>query len=283
MTTSEAFEYCKNIATKHYENFPVGLFIPKSLKKYVYSIYAFARFADDIADDENIPIEDRKSGLLEWLNMLDKCYEEKADHPIFIALMETKNKFQIPKELFENLIKAFLMDIEKNRFYSFDEILYYCNYSANPIGRLILLLFKKNNEENLLLSDKICTALQITNFLQDVNLDLKKNRIYFPLDDFMKNNYSEVFFFNKVMNQSFINIINNQIEKTEYLFNEGEKLLRNLNGKLKFEITLTIIGGKSILDKVKKNKEIIFEKRPKLNLIDKIIILFKAIKKWILT
>jgi len=283
MTTTEAFEYCKNIAIKHYENFPVGLFIPKNLKKYVYSIYAFARFADDISDNENIPIEDRKSGLFEWLNMLDKCYEGKADHPIFIALMETKNRFHIPKELFENLINAFLMDLEKNRFNNFEELLNYCNYSANPIGRLILLLFKKNNEENLLLSDKICTALQITNFLQDVKLDLKKDRIYFPLDDFKKNNYSEENFFNKIMNKNFINIITNQIEKTENLFNEGEKLLRNLNGKLKFEIALTIIGGKYILNKVKKHKQKIFEKRPKLKFIDKLIIIFIAIRKWILT
>lgn len=281
MTVQEAFKYCEAAAKQHYENFPVGLFVPRRIRKYVYSIYAFARFADDIADNENIPLNERKAGLEAWLKMLDECYEGYAEHPVFIALKEAVTKFNIPKQLPENLVKAFLMDLDKTRYNNFDEILFYCSHSANPVGRLILLLFGKDSEENVSYSDSICTALQITNFLQDVSLDILKGRIYFPLSDFGENKYPEADFFNKINDERFQRIFEAQIKRTDELFIHGENLIKHLNGKLKFEILLTLNGGKEILQRTKILQADIFSKRPKLNLYDKFKLLIKTGLQWI--
>jgi phytoene synthase len=283
MTVSEAFKYCEETAKNHYENFPVGLFVSKNLKKHVYCIYAFARFADDIADDENISVEKRKAGLEQWMMMLNNCYNGKAEHPIFIALNETINEFNIPKQLLEDLLIAFRMDLEKTRYENFNEILFYCSHSANPVGRLILILSGKGNEETFKYSDSICTALQIANFLQDVSLDILKDRIYFPLDSFEKYDYTQDNFLNKKNNEKFQDIFREEIKRTEELFTHGTNLIKHLNGRLKFEIILTLNGGKSILKKAENCSTRIFLERPALNIFDKLKLLFKSFIQWILT
>jgi len=283
LTTAEAFEFCENMAKNHYENFPVGLLVDKRLRKHVYSIYAFARFADDIADNETIPIVERKTALNAWNYMLDRCYDGYFDHPIYIALYETIKEFNIPKNLLADLIKAFLMDLEKTRYSNFDEILFYCNHSANPVGRLILILAGKADDETFRLSDSICSGLQIANFLQDVSHDILKDRIYFPLDSFIVHGYSEKDFFDKINNEAFLKIFRLQAKRTQELFINGEKLIKHLSGRLKLEIILTLEGGKMILKKADKQKQNIFFKRPKINTFDKIILLTKSILKWILT
>jgi squalene synthase HpnC len=282
MTIDEAFIYCENIAKKHYENFPIGLLVPRHIRKHVFSIYAFARFADDIADEGDAELEYRKSQLENWLCQLDECYLGTSKHPIFIALGKTIQEFNIPKSLFADLIKAFIMDVEKNRYDSFDEILFYCKHSANPIGRLMLIFFNKSNSETNLYSDYICSALQIANFLQDVSIDIKKNRIYFPLDSFAKHNYSEQDFFDKKINNSFINIFDEQLDKTYKLFEKGKPLVRHLKGRIKFEMLLTIESGKTILKKSNLIKHNIFFQRPVITTIDKLIILKKTALQWIL-
>lgn len=283
MTIDEAFIYCENVSKRHYENFPVGLLVPQNIQKYVFSIYAFARFADDIADEGDAELEDRERQLENWLCQLDECYSGKSKHPIFIALGKTIQEFNIPKSLFADLIKAFIMDIKKNRYENFDEILYYCKHSANPIGRLMLILFNKSNNETVLYSDYICSALQIANFLQDVSVDIKKNRIYFPLDRFAKNNYSEQDFFDKKINDSFITIFDEQLNETYKFFEQGKPLVKHLKGKIKFEILLTIEAGKTILKKTNLIKHNIFFQRPTITTIDKLILLVKAAVQWILT
>jgi len=283
MTAKEAFKYCENIARKHYENFPVGLFVPKKSRKHVYSIYAFARSADDIADNEIIPIEERIQGLKDYMLLLEECYTVSPSEAIFIALKETIKEYDIPKELLLNLLKAFMMDLEKTRYNTFEEILFYCTHSANPVGRLILILHSKADDTTFSFSDSVCTALQITNFLQDISLDILKDRIYFPLDDFKKHGYSEQDYFNKKVTPAFENILNNQIERTAALYAHGSNLIKHLKGKLKFEIILTLSGGWQILKKVKQYKASLFFDRPKLNLYDKISILIRSILKWILT
>jgi squalene synthase HpnC len=282
MTPKEAFDYCENMAKSHYENFPVGFIVPGKLQKHVYAIYAFARFADDLADDERLPVEERKSALDAWSHMLNECYSGNTEHPIYIALKETIDKFNIPKQLLEDLLIAFKMDLNKTRYNNFDEILYYCKHSANPVGRLILTLFEKNNDETYKYSDSICTGLQIANFLQDVNPDILKDRIYFPLDSFSKFKYSEEDFLNKKNNAAFINIFETQIKRTEELFDHGENLIKHLNGRLKLEIILTLEGGRAILKKAEIYKSKIFDKRPKINTFDKLILFIKTIIKWIL-
>ena len=283
MTINEAFIHCENIAKKHYENFPVGLLVPKHIRKHVFSIYAFARFADDIADEGDDELGYKKNQLEDWLYQLDECYLGKSKHPIFIALSKTVEEFSVPKSLLADLIKAFIMDLEKNRYMNFDEILYYCKHSANPIGRLMLILYNKSNSETVLYSDYICSALQIANFLQDVSIDIKKDRIYFPLDSFVKNNYSEQDFLNKKVDDSFINIFDEQLDKTFKLFEKGKPLVKHLKGRIKFEILLTIEGGITILKKTNLRKHNIFFQRPTITTIDKLKLLTKVAIQWILT
>jgi squalene synthase HpnC len=169
-----SYKYCEKIAKEHYENFPIAsLLIPRDKRKYIYSIYAFARAADDFADELNIEggKEKRLVLLKEWGQKLEDCYKGKAYSPIFIALMNTIEKCDIPIEPLENLLKAFSQDVIKNRYNDFDEVLKYCENSANPIGRLVLMVFGVKDDELFKLSDNICTALQLINFWQDVSVD----------------------------------------------------------------------------------------------------------------
>src|SRR5215213_4544846 len=181
-----AYKYCEKLAKAHYENFPVGsLLIPKRLRKHFYSIYAFARTADDFADEgyeHGERAEERIAKIHEWGRMLKQALCGQASHPIFIALAETQARFDLPPDLFEDLLSAFAQDVTRTRYESFEQLLDYCDRSANPVGRLILLLFGHKDEGLHQMSDSICTALQLANHWQDVGIDLRKDRVYLPLE-----------------------------------------------------------------------------------------------------
>ncbi len=280
---NSSFKYCEDIAKNHYENFPVAsLLIPKEKRKYIYSIYAFARAADDFADEPNIEggKEKRLALLDEWNAKLKDCYNEKAYDPIFIALSSTVKECEIPIEPLENLIKAFKQDVIKNRYTNFDEVLNYCENSANPIGRLVLMVFGKSNEGMLKYSDKICTALQLTNFWQDVTIDLIKGRVYIPLEDMIKFGYSDKELLSLTYNNDFKNLMKFQVERTELFFEEGKELMRltaqdESLKRLTWELNLTWLGGKEILNKIKLIDYDVLHLRPKLKFFDKIKLLAK--------
>ena len=165
----EAFAYCEARTKAHYENFPVGLFVPREKRPYVYALYAFARAADDFADE---PIYEgfRKEKLDQWEALLHTAYRGEAEGPIFVALGETVRRLSIPKELLLDLLSAFRQDTEKSRYETWEELLDYCRRSANPVGRLVLIVFEQDVEGLAGLSDAICTGLQLANFWQDVSL-----------------------------------------------------------------------------------------------------------------
>jgi phytoene synthase len=279
-----SFKYCKEIAKNHYENFPVAsLLVPKDKRKYIFSIYAFARAADDFADEPSIEGGKEKRLVLldEWNNKLRDCYKGKAYDPIFIALGRTVEECKIPIETLENLLKAFRQDVVKNRYADFDEVLNYCVNSANPIGRLVLMVFGKHNEEMFNYSDKICSALQLTNFWQDVTIDLKKDRIYIPQEDMKKFEYSEHDLMNLKYGKEYKELMIFLVNKTEQLFDEGKELMRltaedETLKRLTWELNLTWIGGKEILKKIKLIDYDVLHKRPKLNFFDKIKLLTKS-------
>lgn len=279
-----SFKYCEDITKSHYENFPVAsLLIPKEKRKYIYAIYAFARAADDFADEPGIEGgKDKRLALLdEWNGKLRDCYEGKAYDPIFIALSVTIRDCSIPIELLENLLKAFKQDVVKNRYENFDEVLSYCENSANPVGRLVLTVFGVNDEKMFYYSDKICTALQLANFWQDVSIDIKKDRIYIPKEVLIRSNYGEDDLLNLKFNESFTGLMKSLVEKTETIFCEGKELLflisRNETMKrLGWELNLTWLGGSEILKKIKLLNYDVLHHRPKLNLIDKIKLITKA-------
>ncbi len=279
-----SFKYCEEIAKNHYENFPVASFlVPKDKRKYIFSIYAFARAADDFADEPAIEGGKEKRLVLldEWNGKLRDCYKGKAYDPIFIALSRTVEECKIPIETLEDLLKAFRQDVVKNRYADFDEVLGYCINSANPIGRLVLMVFGKHNEEMFKYSDKICTALQLTNFWQDVTIDLKKDRIYISQEDMNKFGYKEVDLFNLRYSEEFKELMIFLIRKTEQLFDEGKELMRltaenETLKRLTWELNLTWLGGKEILNKIKLIDYDVLHKRPKLNFFDKIKLLTKS-------
>jgi squalene synthase HpnC len=279
-----SFKYCEDITRSHYENFPVAsFFIPKEKRNYIYSIYAFARAADDFADEQGIRSkEDRLNLLNEWNQKLVDCFNGKVYDPIFIALNKTVTDCSISIEPLENLLKAFRQDVIKNRYENFEEVLAYCVNSANPIGRLMLMVFGYDDEVMNQLSDKICTALQLTNFWQDIAIDLDKDRIYLPLDDMKRFNYSEEDLENNNVNNSFKALLIFEIERTQKLFDEGKELIaltkeRKVLKKLSQQLVLTWHGGTGILNKIKENDYDVFNKRPKLKFFDKLYLLAKLV------
>ena len=178
----DAFAYCERLARTHYENFPVAsLALPARIRPYVAAVYAFARTADDYADEGERPREERLALLDEWESQLHRAYEGEATHPVFIAVMATAEETGIPKQLLLDLLHAFRMDVTVRTYQSFTDVLDYCRYSANPVGRLVLHLFGQSRAETTAPSDAVCTGLQLANFYQDYAVDRLKGRCYVPL------------------------------------------------------------------------------------------------------
>lgn len=279
-----SFKYCEEIAKSHYENFPVAsLLLPKAKRKYVYAIYAFARAADDFADEPDImggPAK-RLALLNEWHEKLKDVYNGKSVDPIFIALRNTIEVNNIPMETLENLLTAFKQDVVKSRYDTFDEVLAYCANSANPVGRLVLMIFGCHDEEFFKYSDNICTALQLTNFWQDVEVDLRKDRVYLPKEDLDKFNYSYDDLFEKKYDQRFKDLLSFEVNRTQKIFDEGKKLLEltandERTKKLSKELKLTWLGGTEILNKIREIDYDVFNKRPSISTADKIKIFLKS-------
>lgn len=281
---NSSFKYCEEIAKGHYENFPVAsLLIPKEKRKYVYAIYAFARAADDFADEPGIEGGNAKRLVLidEWHEKLKDCYKGRAYDPIFIALKQTIEDNSIPIEPLENLLKAFKQDVIKSRYLSFDEVTDYCRNSADPVGRLVLMIFGSQDEKLYRYSDKICTALQLTNFWQDIDIDLQKDRVYLPEEDLVKFGYSYDDLFAKKYDERFVKLMEFEAARTMDLFEQGKKLieLASKDAKLKRlakELKLTWLGGTTILKKLKSIKYDVFNKRPEVSTFDKIKIFARS-------
>lgn len=282
-TSQESFAHCENLAKTHYENFPVGSFlIPKEKQKYIRAIYAFARTADDFADEGRHPSETpedlkkRLDLLDEWELKFVNCSRGEADHPIFIALSETIRDMEIPIQLFKDLLTAYRMDVRQNRYKDFEELFYYCRHSANPVGRLVLHTFGYKDESLHALSDKICTALQLANFWQDVSIDLAKDRIYLPQEEMRRFCVTEADLHAKICNPAFKNLMKYCMERTAVLFNDGLPLCSKVGKDLKLEMRLTWLGGTTILKKIAKENYDVFRRRPTIRWYDKAILLFHS-------
>lgn len=273
----ESYRYCLRLARAHYENFPVGsLLVPKRLQPHVCAIYAFARRADDIAD-EDFPEEDRIPALTAWEGLLSKALQGRVNHPVFLALKETIKQFQIPDQLLVDLVTAFKMDVKVKRHPRFEDVLYYCRHSANPVGRLVLHLFGYRDENLMVLSDHLCTGLQLANFWQDLSVDLEKNRIYIPLEDLDSCEYSETELFQRKFNGAFRNLLKFQVDRTENLFLEGAPLVHHTGGRLGLELKCVVLGGMTILNKIRELDYNTLETRPVITGRDKLRILAKAL------
>ena len=276
-TVPQAFQFCERLTREHYENFPVAsMVVPREKRPYVCSIYSFARIADDYADEPGLSTAERIDSLSEWEEQLIDSYRGHVHHPVFVALQETVNRFEIPIGLFSSLLTAFRSDVTTHRHETFDDVLGYCENSANPIGRLILLLFNYRSEGMMELSDSICTALQLTNFWQDVSVDLEKDRVYIPLDDIREFGYSEEQLLDRSYSPAFKDLMCFQVDRTQQMFQEGQPLLSQVGKDLKMELRLTWKGGMKILNKIEEDEYNVLARRPALSLFDKASILISS-------
>jgi phytoene synthase len=280
MNLADAYAQCTALATSHYENFPVGRLVPAAVRPHVHAIYAFARTADDIADegyaDPRLPrpesgilsVEDRLRQMDEFRGQLDAMLQ---GHPldarhawIFAALADTVKKIDLPPSLFYDLLSAFTQDITKRRYLNFPEVLDYCRRSANPIGRLVLYVHGHREAELHQLSDHICTALQLANFWQDVSVDLAKDRIYLPEDSREEFGVSEAQLFAGRADAAYRALLKFEVDRAQELFDRGAALTRHLRGLLRWEIRLTWLGGTSILEKIRRQNYNTLSRRPKI-------------------
>ena len=253
----------------HYENFPVVSFlIPKHLRKDVAVIYWFARTADDFADEGNLLPEERLKKLNDFENRLTSLLKGNYENDIESDLNKTIKERNLTPKYFYDLLKAFKQDVVKKSYKNFEELLDYCNYSADPVGRLILELNDIRNDEAFGYSDKICTALQLTNFYQDIKIDYLKGRIYLPEDEMAGFMIEKKVFELKENNLNLKELLKFNIARTRRLFEEGRGLMKFLNGRLKYEIKWTILGGEEILKKIERIDYRVLKERPKLNKFD---------------
>ena len=280
-SAAEGFAYCERLARTHYENFPVGsLLVPKSKRPHVYSIYAFARTADDFADEgygTGLTESERLAALDAWEQQLEDCYRGEATQPVFAALSVTVKELQLPLQLFRDLISAFKQDVVKRRYANFDEVMDYCRRSANPVGRLILLLFGYRDEHLHQLSDHICTALQLANFWQDVAVDLQKDRVYLPLNEMERFGYREDDLGARRFNERYAALLRFQVKRTRALFEQGRPLPSLVRGRLAFELRLIWQGGMRILERIEHNGYDTIHQRPTITRWDKAALLAKAL------
>jgi len=263
---------------EHYENFPVAsILLPKRIRRAVEIIYYFARQADDIADEGDLPDAERLAKLDEFHAEL-KRFEtgEAAQSPLFEALGEIVKKYELPVQLLHDLLDAFSQDVIKKRYENFDELLDYCRRSANPVGRLLLHLYGEATPQNLLYSDQICTSLQLINFWQDVQKDYAIARIYIPQDEMARFGVSETQIAEDRVDSAWQELMQFQIERTRALMQSGAPLGTILSGRIGLEMRLIIAGGKRILTKLEKAKYDMFRHRPVLRPLDWLIMLFRS-------
>lgn len=264
-TAEEAEAYCWHLASTHYENFPVvSRLVPRRLQQHLCNIYAFCRWADDLADETNDPAESLR--LLDWWQQqLDACYEGQAVHPVFVALARTIRQHQLPRSCFVDLIEAFRQDQQVTRYETFDQLLAYCRKSANPVGRLVLYLCDRFSEANAELSDSICTGLQLANFCQDVAEDYERGRIYLPQETCRKYGYEEAMFAGRVYNEAFQHVMRFEVDRAATYLEAGWPLVEKMPRDMRVAVELFIRGGLAILKQIRRLHYDVWTRRPRLS------------------
>ena len=267
------------MSVDHYENFPVAsLLLPRPLREPVAAIYAFARSADDFADEGSLPAEDRLRRLSEYRQEIEAIEAgQPSRHPVFLRLRPVIARFRLPLGLFLDLLDAFAQDVVKSRYESYDELADYCRRSANPVGRLLLYLFEATTAENLHQSDSICTALQLINHWQDVAVDWAKPRVYLPAEDMRRFGVGEEHLRTGNCDAAWKALLRYQVDRARRMMLAGAPLGRRLPGRIGLEIRSIVAGGLRILDKIEAVDYDIFRRRPVLTALDSPRILWRAL------
>lgn len=268
-TVEQAFAYCEHMARGHYENFPVASrFVPQRLRPYVWSVYAFARSADDFADEARYAGR-REEALGFWEEQLERCFHGEAEHPVFVALRETVERCDLPISPLRDLLTAFRLDLAKNRYATWSELKCYFQHSAHPVGRLVLYIFDYRDPALHRYSDDVCAALQLTNFLQDVGVDLAKDRIYLPGEDLAHFGVKEEALYRREVTPELRDLMRFEVARARALYERGRPIVDKVGPELGFELAMIWQGGMTILDKIEAVGYDVFRRRPVLNAADK--------------
>ncbi len=268
-----SFRYCLRLARSHAENFFIGsLFLPRGQRRHLAAVYAYARLADDVADGD-LPVAEKLAGLDCWEARLDDCLRGVAIHPVFVALGETIRECDLPVEPLRDLLRAFRYDATFRPFDRFDDLLGYCRNSANPVGRVVLALFGYRDEDLRQLSDFICTALQLTNFWQDLGGDLARGRLYLPLEDLARFGVSRSALEAGQSPKGLQEIMRFEVERTRELFRKGLPLADRVRRPVAREVRMFASGGLKILERIEDGGYSPVEHRPRLTVRDKLRLL----------
>jgi squalene synthase HpnC len=263
---TQAYRHCAALARAHYENFPVASrLLPRALREPIAVIYAFARTADDFADEGDRTPEQRLALLGDFSAGLEAAIRSQPpDDPVFIALADVLRRHQLPVQLLRDLLTAFRADVTTHRYATFADVLDYCRCSANPVGRLLLHLHGAASETNLRHSDAICTALQLINFYQDLAQDIEENnRIYIPQDEMARAGVTEQDLRARRDGERLRALLDQQLDRARALMLSGAPLARSLSGRFGFEIRLIVAGGLRVLDAMQRRRSTVFA-RPRL-------------------
>ena len=276
-TLEEALAWCRHLAETHYENFHVATwFLPEKLRPHFHSIYAYCRVSDDLGDE--VGSKESALALLDfWGRELEACYDGRTRHPVFVALRETIRACGIPKEPFADLLTAFRQDQIVTRYSDMNEVLGYCKFSANPVGRLVLYACGEASDEKFKLSDATCSALQLANFWQDVSVDWGKDRVYLPQDDMRRFGVSDQTIAAGVATDEFRALLRYEVEYARSLFAEGLPLNGMVSRDLAIDLDLFSRGGLEILRAVERCNYDVLSGRPAISKVSKLALGFRAI------
>ena len=277
-----AYAACAKLARDHYENFPVAsVLLPKAMRPAIAAIYAFARRADDFADEPGYAADERLRLLDDWHRRLRECVAApptgtSTDDLIFIALADTISAHSLPLSLFEDLLSAFRQDVTVKRYRTWEDVLDYCSRSANPIGRLVLRVAGYDLPSLDRASDAVCTALQLTNFWQDFARDWANGRLYVPLEDRDRAGARDADLEDGLLTPQWQVALGVATSRTRDLFAAGRSVCDGVTGRLKLELRLTWLGGSRILDRLEESDYDVFHHRPALSALDAVPLLWRA-------
>jgi squalene synthase HpnC len=277
VSRAEARSYCRHLALTHYENFQVAsLFLPRPLLRHFHHLYAFCRWADDLAD-ETAGGQTSLELLAWWREELLRCYDGQPRHPVLIALHETIRCFAIPPQPFLDLLSAFEQDQRVHEYDSFPQLLDYCRRSANPVGRLVLYVTGCYDARRAALADAICTGLQLANFWQDLRRDLDRGRIYLPRQERERFGYPDADLHARRFTPAFRELLAFQVERCRQFFGQGEALIGLMPARLQVQVELFVRGGQAVLEGIARQGYDVWKRRPTVGKLTQARLLARAV------
>lgn len=277
VTLDQARRYCRHLALTHYENFSVASrLVPQHLRQHFCNVYAYCRWADDLADEANLA--QHSLTLLDWWQrQLDALFAgEVATHPVFLALAETVREFDLPRQPLADLLVAFRRDQRQTRYETLAELMTYCENSANPVGRIVLRLGRSFDGENARLSDSICTGLQLANFWQDVKRDYQRGRIYVPQEICRRHGWNESRFAAGRVDNAFRDLLRPLVDQAEELLLAGRPLADRVSRDLRQAVRLFLGGGQAVLAAIRRCRYDVWSRRPTVGRLAKLALVASA-------